>query len=100
MRSDLRPQKRKSVPFSNGVCLYLSPMIMARPSIPYADLLSHMPGQYGRQLYGIQAWDTSRKMEESSLSEMLSASSIVNVAVLITAGAAPLSTETNTGGTF
>ncbi len=39
-------------------------------------------------------------MAESNLSEILSVSSIVNVAVLITAGAVLLSTGANTDGIF
>ena len=37
-RSERFPQNRKSVPFSKGFCLYLSPMIVASPSIPFLRL--------------------------------------------------------------
>lgn len=32
--SERLPQNRNRVPFSNGFCLYLSPMIIERPSMP------------------------------------------------------------------
>lgn len=34
-RSERFPQNRNRVPFSNGFCPYRSPMIVARPSIPF-----------------------------------------------------------------
>ena len=34
-RSERFPQNKKSVPFSKGFCPYLSPMIVASPSMPF-----------------------------------------------------------------
>ncbi len=44
MRSLRRPQNRNRVPASNGLRLYLSPTILASPSIPFRkSVVPHYP---------------------------------------------------------